>query len=330
MLFIDFKDGCSPQELSVMETSMPVLKPGQVLVKVAAFGINRADTLQRQGKYPAPAGESPILGLEMAGEVIEVSSSAEIGAGNDIWQPSDQVFGLVAGGAYAQYVAVDACHLMRVPKNITMIEAAGLAEVFLTAFQSMFEVADLQAKQKILIHAGASGVGLAAIQLAKVKGCMVAVTASNDLKLQKCAELGADLLVNYKQQDFVERIKKSWQGCDLIIDFVAGDYLNRNLQVLNIDGSIVNLAMLSGRFVKQLDMGLVLGKRARIMGSTLRSRSDNYKQNLIAAFKQQFMQLFDTAELLPSIDTVYAANEVSIAHQRIEDNDTMGKLICRW
>jgi NADPH2:quinone reductase len=330
MLFIDFKDGCSAQQLNVMETNVPVLKSGQVLVKVAAFGINRADTLQRQGRYPAPAGESPILGLEMAGEVFEVSNSSEIGADNNLWQPGDQVFGLVAGGAYAQYVAVEASHLIRVPKNITLTEAAGLAEVFLTAFQSMFEVADLQAKQKVLIHAGASGVGLAAIQLAKVKGCMVAVTASNDLKLQKCAELGADLLINYQQQDFVECIKRSWQGCDLVIDFVAGDYLNRNLQVLNMDGSIVNLAMLSGRFVKQLDMGLVLGKRANIMGSTLRSRSDNYKQNLIVHFKQQFMHMFDTAELLPTIDTVFAADQVAIAHQRIEDNDTMGKLICCW
>ena len=330
MLFIDFKDGCSAQELNVMETNMPVLKPGQVLVKVAAFGINRADTLQRQGKYPAPAGESPVLGLEMAGEVFEVLSSSEVGADNDSWQTGDQVFGLVAGGAYAQYVAVEASHLIRVPRNITLPEAAGLAEVFLTAFQSMFEVADLQGKQKVLIHAGASGVGLAAIQLAKVKGCMVAVTASNDLKLRKCAELGADLLINYQQQDFVQCIKQSWRGCDLVIDFVAGDYLNRNLQVLNMDGSIVNLAMLSGRFVKQLDMGLVLGKRANIMGSTLRSRSDSYKQNLIVHFKQQFMHMFDTAELLPTIDTVYAADQVSIAHQRIEDNDTMGKLICCW
>jgi putative PIG3 family NAD(P)H quinone oxidoreductase len=326
MLFIDYEDGCSTQQLKIMETSMPVLKPGQVLVKVAAFGINRADTLQRQGKYPPPMGESPILGLEMSGEVIEVANSSATNS----WDSGDKVFGLVAGGAYAQYVAVDASHLISVPENITMTEAAGLAEVFLTAFQSMFEVADLQANQNVLIHAGASGVGLAAIQLAKTRSCMVAVSASNDLKLQKCSELGADLLINYQQQDFVTSIKENWRGCDLIIDFVAGEYLNRNLQVLNMDGAIVNLAMLSGRFVEQLDMGLVLGKRAKIMGSTLRSRSDDYKQKLISSFKQQFVPMFETRELVPNIDTVYTAAEVTIAHQRIEDNETMGKLICCW
>lgn len=330
MLFIDFENGCTPQQLKVGETQRPLLKPGQVLVKVNAFGINRADTLQRQGKYPAPAGESTILGLEMAGEVIEVADPAELASNRDRWEKGDKVFGLVAGGAYAEYVAVNASHLIRVPKNITMSEAAGLAEVFLTAFQSMFEVTSLQIKQNVLIHAGASGVGLAAIQLAKISGCNVAVTASSDLKLKKCAELGADLLINYQQQDFVQRIKQDWQACDLIIDFVAGDYLNRNLQVLNIDGSIVNLAMLSGRYVEKLDMGMVLIKRAKIIGSTLRSRSDDYKDKLITNFKRQFMHMFESAELLPVIDTVYRAEKVTLAHQRLEDNDTMGKIICHW
>ena len=330
MLFIGFESGCSAQQLKVMETDRPVLKPGQVLVKVSAFGINRADTLQRLGKYPAPAGESPILGLEIAGEVVQVAKPSDVTVGSTLWQPGDKVFGLVAGGAYAQYVAVDATHLIKVPENITMTEAAGLAEVFLTAFQTMFEVTRLQKQQKVLIHAGASGVGLAAIQLAKVNGCMVAVTASCDEKLQKCAELGADLLINYSKQDFVQSIKESWRACDLVIDFVAGDYLNRNLQVLNMDGTIVNLAMLSGRFVPQLDMGLVLGKRAKIIGSTLRNRSDTYKQHLVAGFVHEFMPLFASAVLRPVIDTVYAADQVAIAHQRMEDNDTMGKLICCW
>jgi putative PIG3 family NAD(P)H quinone oxidoreductase len=327
MLFVDFTEGAEAQSLCLAEVAPPQLQAGQVLVKVEAFGINRADTLQRQGKYPAPAGESSILGLEMAGRVVELSESAAL---HSNWQLGDKVFGLVAGGAYAEYVAVEATHLMPVPQNINMHQAAGIAEAFLTAYQTMFTVADLQPKQKVLIHAGASGVGLAAIQLAKMRDCLVAVTASNEKKLGKCAEYGADLLINYQEQDFVQCIKEGWKGCDLVIDFVAGDYLNRNLQTLNVDATIVYLAMLAGRFADQLDMGLMLGNRATLAGSTLRSRSDVYTRRLIEGFSQDFLAKFSSRELTPCIDTVYPAKEVGLCHQRLENNDSMGKLICYW
>jgi putative PIG3 family NAD(P)H quinone oxidoreductase len=327
MLFVDYTEGAAAQSLCLAEVVPPLLQAGQVLVKVEAFGINRADTLQRQGKYPAPPGESRILGLEMAGRVVELGDSAEHGSP---WRIADKVFGLVAGGAYAEYVAIEASHLMPVPKNLSMHQASGIAEAFLTAYQSMFTVADLQAKQKVLIHAGASAVGLAAIQMAKMRDCLVAVTASSEQKLTKCAEQGADLLINYQQQDFAQVIKNDWQGCDLVIDFVAGDYLNRNLQTLNVDGTIVYLAMLAGRFADPLDMALMLGKRATIAGSTLRSRSDAYKRQLIEGFSQDFLANFASKELAPCIDTVYPANEVGLCHQRLENNDSMGKLICYW
>ena len=327
MLFVDFTEGAEAHSLCVAEVATPELQAGQVLVKVAAFGINRADTLQRQGKYPPPPGESPILGLEMAGRVVALSESAAL---HSHWQIADKVFGLVAGGAYAEYVAVDASHLMPVPENLSMEHAAGIAEAFLTAYQAMFMVADLQATQKVLIHAGASGVGLAAIQLAKMRDCLVAVTASGEQKLEKCAELGADILINYQQQNFAHCIKEHWKGCDLVIDFVAGDYLNRNLHSLNVDGTIVYLAMLAGRFADPLDMALILGKRATIAGSTLRSRSDDYKRRLIAGFSQDFLAKFASKDLLPCIDTVYPASDVGLCHQRLENNDSMGKLICYW
>lgn len=324
MKFVDFVTGGSPEQMSISETSRPVPEPHQVLVKVIAFGINRADTLQRQGKYPPPKGESEILGLEMSGEIIQ------LGANVNKWKIGQHVFGLVAGGGYAEYVAVDDSHIMPVPATMTMQEAAGVAEVFLTAYQSLFSLADLQKDQKVLIHAGASGVGLAAIQLAKAQNCMVAVTASSDQKLAMCKRFGADLLVNYHEQSFVDVIVPNWRGVDVIIDFVAGDYLNRNLKVLNKDGHIIYLAMLAGRYADRLDMALLLGKRANISGSTLRNRSDSYKSRLMADFYNSWYDSLESGALKPNIDSYYAARDMTIAHKRIEENQTMGKLIGIW
>jgi NADPH2:quinone reductase len=327
MRYIKHENGCAPDALEVCQTEIPSLASGQVLVKVACFGLNRADTLQRQGKYPAPAGESDILGLEMSGEIIEIHPEQ---TAHQSFKLGDKVFGLVAGGGYAEYVAVHSQHLMPVPINMDMPQAAGIAECFLTAYQAMFIENDLQPKQHVLIHAGASGVGLAAIQLAKRHGCSVAVTASSQVKLDQCKQLGADLLINYKQQDFAVEIAKHWQGCDLIIDFVAGDYLNRNLKLLNIDGNVLYLAMLAGRYADKLDMALMLGKRATVKGSTLRSRNDQYKTHLIKEFSQTYLAEFDTRNIIPNIDTEFAVKDVGSAHQRLENNDTMGKLIGCW
>jgi putative PIG3 family NAD(P)H quinone oxidoreductase len=327
MQFIKHQNGCAPNTLEISQTDIPTLVSGQVLVRVACFGLNRADTLQRQGKYPAPAGESDVLGLEMSGEIVQVHAQQET---PQPFKLGDKVFGLVAGGGYAEYVAVHSQHLMPVPLNMGMSEAAGIAECFLTAYQALFVENNLQPKQHVLIHAGASGVGLAAIQLAKRHGCAVAVTASSQAKLDLCKQLGADLIINYQQQDFAVEISKHWKGCDLIIDFVAGDYLNRNLKLLNIDGSVLYLAMLAGRYADKLDMAMMLGKRATVRGSTLRSRHDDYKTVLIKEFSKTCLGDFDTRRLFPNIDTEYAAKDVGKAHQRIENNNTKGKLIGCW
>jgi putative PIG3 family NAD(P)H quinone oxidoreductase len=327
MQFIKHENGCTPDSLAISHTDIPSLTSDQVLIKVACFGLNRADTLQRQGKYPAPAGESDILGLEMSGVVVQFHSQQ---TSPHTFEIGDKVFGLVAGGGYAEYVAVHSQHLMKVPLNMDMPQAAGIAECFLTAFQALFIENDLQPNQHVLIHAGASGVGLAAIQLAKRHGCAVAVTASSQAKLNLCTQLGADLVINYKEQDFAVEIAKHWKGCDLIIDFVAGDYLNRNLKLLNIDGSVLYLAMLAGRYADKLDMAMMLGKRATVKGSTLRSRHDQYKTHLIKEFSKTCLADFDSCKLVPNIDTEFAAKDVGKAHQRLEDNNTMGKLICCW
>jgi NADPH2:quinone reductase len=335
MQFIKHENGCAPDSLEIGCTEIPKLVSGQVLVKVACFGLNRADTLQRQGKYPAPTGESDILGLEMSGEVMQVhpqqnSHQMTYSTNKEPFTLGDKVFGLVAGGGYAEYVAVCSSHLMLVPKGMGMSHAAGIAECFLTAYQAMFIENNLQPKQYVLIHAGASGVGLAAIQLAKRHGCMVAVTASSQVKLDLCKQLGADLIINYTQQDFAVEVAKHWHGCDLIIDFVAGDYLNRNLKLLNIDGNLIYLAMLAGRYADTLDMAMLLGKRATVKGTTLRSRHEQYKTHLIKEFSQACLADFDDHALIPNIDTEFSAKDVGIAHQRLEDNDTMGKLIGCW
>ncbi len=324
MKYVDFVEGDCPAKMSISDCEMPTLGEGQVLVKVKAFGVNRADTLQRQGKYPAPNGESPILGLEMSGEICEVGNKVTA------WNLGDRVFGLVAGGGYAEYVAVNSEHLLPVLARVDILEAAGIAEVFLTAYQSLVLIGDLQPNSHVLIHAGASGVGLAAIQLAKSMNCAVAVTSSSVEKLDACRKSGADFLINYHQHDFCEEIKNRFDKIDLIVDFVGADYLNRNLKVLNIDGCIVYLAMLGGRYADKLDMALLLAKRARIMGSTLRNRSDAYKADLISRFTQQCLSLFDSSELKANIDTLYPVQEIAIAHERIEANDTQGKLIGYW
>ncbi|MEW9798670.1 NAD(P)H-quinone oxidoreductase [Alteromonas sp. CYL-A6] len=317
--------GPAPSDLCVAETTAPVLRAGTVRVKVAASGVNRADTLQRQGRYPAPPGESDILGLEVSGVVTEVAD--DVGQ----WRAGDRVCGLVAGGGYAEEVIVNAHHLLGVPDNISLVDAAGLAEVFLTAYQCLKTIAGIERGQRVLIHAGASGVGLAALQLCRFFGVEAATTASSDDKLAQCRQAGAVLTVNYRQNDFAQVLNEQWpDGVDMVLDMVGGDYLNRNLSVLKRDGHIVCLAMLAGRYADKLDMALLLGKRAKIEGSTLRNRSDDYKTQLVSAFHRDCYSAFASGELSVNVDTVYDAADAATAHQRLEDNQTCGKLLLRW
>ncbi|MCV2884003.1 NAD(P)H-quinone oxidoreductase [Aestuariibacter sp. AA17] len=323
MRFISYEEGAAPSAMSIAEMAKPEIKDHQVLIQVKAFGVNRADTLQRQGKYPSPEGESDILGLEVAGVIEDI--------GNDVTQFSigDPVFGLVPGGGYGEFVAVDASHVMRKPDSLGFTDAAGVAEVFLTAFQSLVWHLNVEQGDNILIHAGASGVGLAAIQIANVIGANIAVTASSADKLSICKENGAHILINYEQEDFVEVVREQLGGVDHVLDFVGGEYLNKNLKVLNQDGHIVYLAMLAGRHTS-LDMALLLGKRATITGSTLRNQSDEYKTELIEDFSLMVLPLLKNGKVRPNIDAIYPATDIATTHQRLESNDTMGKLIVTW
>ena len=325
MHYVDFEKGCNPEALTVNERQGYSLSGGKVKVDVKAFGVNRADTLQRQGKYPPPPGESEILGLEVAGVVSEVASDVSM------FKEGDKVFGLVAGGGYATEVLVNPAHLMSIPEGMPFFEAAGLTEVFLTAFQCLRTIAHIKPAQRALIHGGASGVGLAATQLCRYWGVHSAVTASSKEKLSLCEQNGAEHLINYKQQVFDEVLNNEWpEGVDMVLDMVGGDYLNRNLKVLKQDGKVVNLAMLAGRYADNLDMALLLGKRASIIGTTLRNRSDDYKAELIRNFAAVCLPAFESGELKVNIDTHYQIDEVSTTHARLENNDTQGKLVVSW
>jgi len=259
------------QQLVFAAVECPRITTLQCLIKVHAIGVNRADILQRQGKYPPPEGESTILGLEVSGEIVACGDAVER------WQIGDKVYGLVAGGGYAQYVAINAEHLMKLPDNYTYEQGAAIAEVFLTAYQSLFLLAQLQPQQSVLIHAGASGVGTAAIQLAKAKQCKVVVTVGHEEKAQACILLGADAAINYQEVDFIAWTKKNHpQGFDVIVDVVAGEYLNKNIKIAALDARIVILAMLGGRFSQSVDIAKLLMKRLTIQASTLRNRSDGH------------------------------------------------------
>lgn len=310
------------------ETHLPKISADECLVKVIAIGVNRADILQREGKYPPPPRESTILGLEVSGEIVMCGANAGISHKGKLWQEGDRVFGLVAGGAYAQFVKVKASHLIRLPNRFSFEQGAACAEVFLTAYQSLFTIASLKSNHKVLIHAGASGVGSAAIQLAKAKGCFVVSTVGNDKKLQACLSLGADVALNYHEVDFVTWSKEHVKtGFNVIVDVVAGDYVSKNLNVASLDGKIVILSMLGGRYCQKLDLAKMLGKRLTLSASTLRNRSNDYKTQLIINFIDDFYSGLENGIINPTIDTIYSWEDAEQAHNQINNNNNIGKLV---
>lgn len=298
--------------------------PYDLLVKVEATALNRADLLQKAGKYPVPEVASPILGLEMAG-IVEA-------AGNKVidYKPGDAVFGLLSGGGYAEYCTIPEGMAMPVPENLSFEEAAAIPEVFLTAYQALNWEGKIFDDEQVLIHAGASGVGTAAIQLAKqVFDARVITTASRQEKLALCSELGADLTINYKTENYADVIKKELgeNSVDLIIDFVGSPYWEKNIDVLAMDGRVVYLSMLGGATVEKMSLVPVLRKRLTISGSTLRNRSESYKVELTREFTDDVYDLITDQSIQPVIDSVYHWENVEEAHQRMQNNENAGKIV---
>jgi tumor protein p53-inducible protein 3 len=306
------------------ETPTPSPLHNEVLVKVEAAALNRADILQRKGHYPPPKGESEILGLEMAGTIVELGSEVSR------WKVGDRVCGIIAGGGYAEYAKIHENMALPVPEQMPSHQAAAIPEVFLTAFQALHWITELKEGESVLIHAGASGVGTAAIQLAKKIGTTIFVTASA-AKHEACKKLGAHHTIDYKSEDFetVVLALTENRGVDVIVDFIGGPYWHSNIKSLAMDGRMVNLALLGGGKVDNFHLGQLLRKRLNITASTLRNRSLAYKIALTKAFHQYGWPSFMDGTLTPVVDKVFPWQEVAAAHTYMEENRNVGKIVLR-
>lgn len=313
-----------PEVLQFEERETPSLQPQQVLISVKAIGINRADSLQRQGKYPPPAGESDVIGLEVSGEIIALGEQVD-----QTWL-GKRVAALVAGGGYANVAVADVGCLYELPDSFSFEQGAGLLETFTTAYQTLCQIGEINAKSTVLIHAGASGVGTSAIQLAKQRGATVICTVGSDAKADFCLTLGADHAINYKKQDFAKVIRSDLAlKVDVVLDCVGGDYINRDISVMGMDGKIVSIAMMGGRFSEPLDLAKLLAKRITLRGSTLRNQSLAHKTALIHGLTQEFSPAFASQKIAPVIDQVLPWKQVQKAHQYLESNQSQGKIILK-
>ncbi|MCP5332059.1 MAG: NAD(P)H-quinone oxidoreductase [Pseudomonadales bacterium] len=311
----------SAQRLQWRETATPEPAAGEVRIRVRATAVNRADLMQRIGLYPPPAGASEILGLECAGEIEAVGAQVER------WKPGDAVVALLAGGGYAEQVVCPADHLLPLPKGLDFSEGAALPEVFATAWLNLFHEAALQPGERVLLHAGASGVGSAAIQLCRAFGNPCFVTLGSADKLQQCLALGAEAGHLRQQGSFVPAVK-AWtaQGVDVVLDPVGGGYLADNLKVMAVDGRLLLIGLMGGAS-SELNLGLLLVKRFRLIGSTLRSRSNAAKAALLRDMGERLWPLFETGRLRPIIHARYPIGEVEAAFALVESNQTFGKVV---
>lgn len=299
-------------------------KPGldEVLIRVAAAGVNRPDILQRQGLYPPPDGASPILGLEVAGEVVAV------GAAVQHWAPGDRVCALCNGGGYAEYVTVPAGQCLPIPRGLSLVEAASLPETFFTVWSNVFERGRLQAGERFLVHGGTSGIGVTAIQLAAAMGATVFATAGSAEKCQACLALGASHALNYRDTDFVDAVNTLTEGAgiDVILDMVGGDYIARNIRAAAVDGRIVNIAFLNGAKAEVNFMPVML-KRLTLTGSTLRPRDSDFKAAIAAQLLQHAWPLLAEGRIKPVIDSQFPLAAVADAHRRMESQQHIGKIV---
>ncbi|MFD7687606.1 NAD(P)H-quinone oxidoreductase [Streptomyces sp. NPDC059781] len=322
MYAITIPEPGGPEALVWDEVPDPVAGPGEVLVEVVAGAVNRADILQRQGFYNPPPGASPHPGLECSGRI------AALGDGVSGWAVGDEVCALLAGGGYAEKVAVPAGQLLPVPEGLTVDQAAALPEVVCTVWSNVFMVAHLRPGETLLVHGGSSGIGTMAIQLAKAVGARVAVTAGTTRKLERCAELGADILINYREQDFVAELKRATDGAgaDVILDNMGAKYLDRNVQALAVNGRLAIIGMQGG--VKgELNIGALLGKRAAISATSLRARPLEEKAAIVAAVREHVWPLVTDGRVRPVIDREIPMPDAATAHRVVEDSGHIGKVL---
>jgi putative PIG3 family NAD(P)H quinone oxidoreductase len=322
MRAIEIKQPGGPEVL--VPTRRPVPKPGpdEVLIKVAAAGVNRPDVLQRQGGYAPPPGASDLPGLEVAGEIVAVASAG------GRWSRGDRVTALVAGGGYAEYCAAPAVQCLPVPGKLDLVQAAALPETFFTVWTNVFERGRLKSGDSFLVHGGSSGIGTTAIQLAHHFRARVFATAGSDEKCSKCKELGADFAINYKARDFVQAINEATggKGIDVILDMVGGDYIARNLQCLAVDGRLVQIAFLKGAKA-EINFAPLMVKRQTITGSTLRPRSVSEKGAIAATLEAKVWPLLAAGKVAPLVHAAFPLEQAAEAHRLMESSAHLGKIV---
>lgn len=318
----------APEVLQLVERPDPVAGPGELLIRVAAAGVNRPDVLQRKGVYPPPAGASDLPGLEVAGAIVGGDTSAMAAAG---FKLGDRVCALVAGGGYAQLCAAPVEQCLPAPKGLSDVEAASLPETFFTVWSNVFDRARLQPGETLLVQGGTSGIGVTAIQLAKAAGATVIVTAGSDEKCAACRTLGADHAINYRTHDFVAEVKRltEGKGADVILDMVAGDYVARELNCLATDGRLVIIAV-QGGVDSRIDAGEVLRRRLTITGSTLRPRPVAFKAAIARALRENVWPWIEAGRVRPVIFKTFGAGQAAQAHALMESNQHVGKIVLTW
>ena len=322
MKVIEISEFGGPEVLSIADAPVPTPGPGEVLIRVAASGVNRPDVVQRTGNYPPPPGASAIPGLEVSGTIVALGKDVQ-GLNN-----GDRVCALVTGGGYAEYCVAPAPQCLPVPTGLSMAEAAALPETFFTVWSNVFDRAGLRPGESFLIHGGTSGIGTTAIQLASALGSTVYATAGSDEKCSACKELGADVAINYKEQDFAEAIKEQTGGAgvNVILDMVGGDYINRNIKSLAVEGRLVQIAFLQGPKT-EINFLPVMLKRLVLTGSTLRAREIPFKAAIARELQAKVWPLIEAGKVRPVMDSVFPMARAVDAHKRIDNAGHVGKIV---
>lgn len=317
--------GCPANTLAIAEMAIPQPKAGEVLIKVAYSGVNRPDVLQRSGNYNPPPSASPVLGLELSGEICG------LGEGVTQWKLGDRVCALTPGGSYAQYCVTPAAHCLPIPQGMSMLEAAAIPENYFTVWTNIFERVKLKAGETILVHGGSSGIGLTAIQLAKQFGATVYTTVGNTKKAEFCKTKGADVAINYKEQDFVQEVigLTQKQGVNVILDMVGGEYINKNIGLLALEGRLAQIAFLQGGKTAGLDFTPVMVKRLILTGSTLRPRSNEDKAGIARQLQEKVWPLLEAGKCRPVIHATFDLAEASKAHELMESSQHIGKIMLK-
>lgn len=322
MRAINISEPGAPEVLQQISAAVPEPREYEILINVHAAGVNRPDVLQRLGMYPVPADADPLPGLEVAGEVVATGANASR------WNTGDKVMALCHGGGYAEYCRVNESHCLAIPENLSMIEAAAIPETCFTVWYNVFMRAGLEAGETLLVHGGSSGIGTTAIQMAKSIGASVITTAGTDAKCDFCTNLGADHAINYKADDWEQVVSElgNGKGVDVVLDMVAGPYMQRNMNVLGRDGRYVIIAFLQGSKA-ELDMRQVLGKRLTITGSTLRPQTTAEKAVIAADLQKHVLPLLESGAVRPIIDSTFSLANAAKAHALMESSQHMGKIV---